>query len=161
MEAWTFHPAFKDGKRTMALTKREFEFKTRDRDSAIDQETASIASRIREGRFEPASAADLEAPLKPRFTAAPAYPTALLGKGIEGIAKIEVIVDGDGRAVLPRIVEASEPEFGWAAATAAQRWLFEPPKVGGKPVEVRVMIPFRFTPPDEETMNKQRDEHDT
>jgi hypothetical protein len=39
--------------------------------------------------------------------------------------------------------------------------LFEPPKVGGKPVEVRVMIPFRFTPPDEETMNKQRDEHDT
>jgi TonB family protein len=26
MEAWTFHPAFKDGKRTMALTKREFKF---------------------------------------------------------------------------------------------------------------------------------------
>ncbi|HUG11653.1 MAG TPA: energy transducer TonB, partial [Opitutaceae bacterium] len=109
--------------------------------------TTAIASRIRKGRFVPAKAKELDAPLRSSFAIPPVYPTALKRKGVDGTARIEVIVDKKGRAVLPRILEASEPEFGWAAATAVQRWRFDPPTVGGKPVEVKVVIPIRFTPP--------------
>lgn len=147
MEAWAFEPAMKDKKPSPAILNRKYEFKFGDRDSAIDSATEALARRIRNGKFEPAKAGKLDAPLKPKFVTPPVYPTALLLKALDGTAKIEVIVDKKGRAVLPRIVEASAPEFGWAAATAAQRWLFEPPTVGGKPVEVQVMIPFKFTVP--------------
>jgi TonB family protein len=47
----------------------------------------------------------------------------------------------DGAA--PCIHEA----FGWAAATAVERWVFDPPKRGGQPVDVRVTIPFQFDLP--------------
>lgn len=150
MEAWTFEPAQRDGKPSSALLKRRHEFGFRDRDSAMDGDTTELAVRIRKGRFEPAKAGSLDRPLQPRFTAPPVYPTALLNEGKPGRATIEVIVDKRGRAVLPRIVEASEPEFGWAAATAAQRWQFNPPMVKGKPVEMKVVIPFKFTPPEPE-----------
>jgi len=150
MEAWTFEPAKRDGKPSSALLNRKQEFGFRERDSAMDDESTDLAARIRKGRFEPANASALDSPLQPTFRAPPVYPTALLDDGKPGSAKIEIIVDNRGRAVLPRILEASEPEFGWAAATAAQRWLFNPPTVGGKPVEVRVVIPFKFTPPEPE-----------
>jgi len=150
MEAWTFEPALRDNKPSLASISRKHTFETRGRDSAIDNETAALASLIRKGRFKPASAKELDAPLRPSFTAPPVYPTSLLERGVDGTVKIEVIVDTKGRAVLPRIVEASEPEFGWAAATAVQRWRFEPPTVNGKAVEVKVMIPVKFTAPEPE-----------
>jgi len=148
IEAWTFEPALRDKKPVIALIGRKQKFGVGERDSALDSETMMLANRIRKRRFTPAKGGELDNKLKPMFAADPIYPTVFEEEGKTGTAKIEVIVDKKGRAVLPRIVEASEPEFGWAAATAAQRWIFEPPTVGGKPVEVKVVIPFRFTAPD-------------
>lgn len=150
LEAWIFEPALRDKKPATALLNREHRFTLGDRDSALDSETTEIAKRIQRGRFSSTNPSNLDAPLELRFRAPPSYPTVLFEKGLVGSALIEVIVDKKGRAVLPRIVEASEPEFGWAAATAAQRWLFNPPAVKGKPVEVKVMIPFKFVPPEPE-----------
>jgi TonB family protein len=146
MEAWTFEPARDKEKRVPISLSRKVKFEIGERDSAIDSDTTAIAARIRKGRFAPAKANELDAPLKPSFTTPPAYPTAFNAKQVAGSATIEVIVDKKGRAVLPRIIEASAPEFGWAAATAVQRWRFDPPTVGGKPVETKVVIPMRFTP---------------
>jgi hypothetical protein len=48
---------------------------------------------------------------------------------------------------LPRIVTATQPEFGWSAATAITQWVFKAPHRGGEPVDVKVRIPFRFVAP--------------
>jgi TonB family protein len=148
VEACTFQPGT-DGKNPVISEIEVAEdFTPGKKDSPIDKGTAEIATRIRKGIFEPGSAKELDSRLRPKTTVSPVFPTAIRLQKLEGTAKVEVIIDKKGRAVLPRIVEASEPEFGWAAATAAQRWLFEPPTVKGKPVEVRVVIPFRFAPPE-------------
>jgi TonB family protein len=144
MDAWKFEPAMKDNVPVMTVVDRKLEFAVGRRESAVDEAAAEIASHIKANTFRPANARELDARLAPRFTVAPVYPTALEERNIEGEAVIEVIIDKTGRVVLPRIVKASEPEFGWAAATAAQRWLFVPPTVKGKPVEVVVQIPFAF-----------------
>ena len=153
LEAWEFEPAKRGKDAVISGLTREQEFKTSGRDSAFDSETSRIAKKLRAGTFKPANPRELDKRLSPTFIAPLVYPTALDEKGIEGSAKIEVIIDRRGKAILPRIVEASAPEFGWAAATAVQRWLFEPPTVGGKPVEIRVQIPFSFSPPEEDVEN--------
>ena len=147
MEAWTFEPASRKGKPVMALIGRRQSFKPGGRDSAVDRDVARIAGQIRDGKFSPAKVGDLDVPLKPRFRVAPVYPSALEKQAEDGDAVIEFIVDKKGRAVLPKILKASAPEFGWAAATAAQRWIFDPPTVNGKRVEVVAAIPFKFTGP--------------
>jgi TonB family protein len=91
-------------------------------------------------------AAGLDQRLRPIWRAKPTYPQSLLTEKPAGQAEIEFIIDRDGRARLPRVVSASRSEFGWAAATAVSQWVFARPLRGGQPTEVRVSIPFEFTP---------------
>ncbi len=76
---------------------------------------------------------------------APLYPMSLIEGRPAGSAVIECIIDRRGRVCLPRIISASEQAFGWSAATAMVR--FVPPKAKGKPVDVKVRIPFNFAAP--------------
>lgn len=64
--------------------------------------------------------------------------------GKSGEAVIEFYVDEDGFAQLPRVVSATEPEFGASAAQAVSEWRFAPPTHGGNPVVVRVQVPVAF-----------------
>jgi len=90
----------------------------------------------------------LDAKLVPRYRVSPMYPTALKKNGRpSGQAVIEFVIDRDGRARLPRIVSASDEQFGWAAATAVSQWVFDMPRRNGQPVDVRVKIPFQFKVP--------------
>jgi TonB family protein len=57
---------------------------------------------------------------------------------------VEILIDGDGVVCLPRIVSASDPAFGAAAAQAVFGWQFKPPTKAGQPVLTRVRIPFEF-----------------
>ena len=61
-----------------------------------------------------------------------------------GEARIEVLIDEEGKVRLPRIVEATDPAFGYAAVQAVTEWRFEPPTAAGKPAIVRVLVPFDF-----------------
>ena len=73
------------------------------------------------------------------------FPDKLASKKVAaGTAQIEVVVDKNGVVRAPRIVSASEPEFGWSAATAALGYQFPKPVKGGKPVAVKLTIPFTF-----------------
>lgn len=89
----------------------------------------------------------LDAKLRPVWRAAPAYPSALRATRPSGTASIEFIIDKEGRVRAPRIVSATQEEFGWAAATALAQWVFEPLTRGGLPTDVRVQVPFNFSPP--------------
>lgn len=75
----------------------------------------------------------------------PNFPEKLAKKKVAtGEARIEIIVDKNGAVRAPRIVSASEPEFGWSAATVALTYQFSKPVKGGKPVAVKLILPFTF-----------------
>jgi len=87
----------------------------------------------------------LDEALVPIARAAPFFPLSLREKASTGSAVIEFYIDEDGRAVLPRIVSASDEAFGYAACQSINGWRFKPPLRGGKPTVVKVRTPVDFT----------------
>jgi len=106
-----------------------------------------LMAALREGKKTASSSAGLDA--RPKAAARPglAYPTSFLEQRVSGTAKIEFVIDRVGLAQVPRVVEASRPEFGWAAVTLVNSMRFDPLTRGGKPTELRVIFPIAFEPP--------------
>jgi TonB family protein len=78
----------------------------------------------------------------------PVHPRDLLKRsGVAGEATVDFLVDQNGRVQLPRIVAATQWEFGWAAATALLRFEFTPPMKGGEPTATRMRLPIKFRVP--------------
>ena len=76
----------------------------------------------------------------------PRYPETLRAAGIEGSVLVELVIDTAGR-IEPgsvRIVEATRPPFAAAVRAALDEYRFLPAEVGGRPVRVRVRLPFTF-----------------
>jgi periplasmic protein TonB len=72
------------------------------------------------------------------------YPFELKRAGIEGEAVIEFVVDVSGSVRDIRIVSASRPAFGQAAAEAVAKWRYKPGIKDGRPVNTRMRIPMSF-----------------
>lgn len=149
MEQWSFAPAMTEG-RTVAVTlikRADFKPSSSTEKSPQEEILARLLRLDKEGAIR--GGAGLDEKIVPVYRVAPGYPASLVGdqRG-RGSAMIEFIIDQDGRARLPRILSSSREEFGWAAATAVGQWIFKAPARGGKPTEVKVQIPFNFTPPD-------------
>jgi TonB family protein len=143
VETWAFAPSFDGGRAVAVHLRKRAEFKL----PAGDEPEARLATALRDGAI--GNAKGLDAKLAPVFQMAPQYPAALKrGDKPAGQALIEFVIDRDGRARLPRVISAAREEFGWAAATAAAQWVFQPPRRGGQPVDVKVRVPFQFAAPD-------------
>lgn len=139
IEAWEFEPLHKDGKETRAEFSITWRFKL--------PGAGSVERRLLDNLGTAQDAVDarqLDQRLAPLFIRQAVYPAALREAGEEGEARVEVIVDREGRVRLPHVRSATRPEFGWAAAVAVSQWLFETPRKGGEPVDVRVLIPIKF-----------------
>lgn len=148
LEGCTFQPAYHEGKGVaMTLLKRaEFKAAAPGGGEESGDPVARLVQLARAGGLH--GGGRLDEPLTPLYQATPDYPAALqAGEKPVGAAVIEMVIDRDGRARLPRIVSASREEFGWAAATAAAQWVFKAPRRDGQPTEVKVQIPFRFAAP--------------
>ncbi len=146
-EVMEFEPATKAGKPCWALLSIEKVFNQISPDSPVDGATKDLLTELEQSSPKIYSATDLDEKLKPVYRAGPALPEALIKSGEAASAEIEVIIDHNGRARLPRIVTTTHEDFGWAAATAASRWVFDPALKNGAPVYVRVKVPFTYTPP--------------
>lgn len=101
----------------------------------------------------PAAATGLPATalVPPRFDAAylhnpkPAYPRAAVRLGLEGEARIEVLVGPDGKPLKTRLVQSAGHEaLDQSALDAVARWRFVPARRGNEPVAARVEVPVRF-----------------
>ncbi len=147
IEAWRFEPARKQGKPCWALLRKDQEFE-RDADDFPMNESAERLLKLLKKSPCPilADFRDLDAPLKGRFMPSPLVPEALRATTVPLEAVIEFVVDHAGHAQLPQIVSATNPEFGWAAATAVARWQYTTPSKNGRAVDVRVRVPLRFSP---------------
>jgi TonB family protein len=146
LEGWIFRPARKGGSGVpLKATKRQ-KFSLAAAGSATAP-VARLVGRLRSQDTDSMKAKNLDARLCPRFQEPPRYPARWLAERPSGKAEIQFIIDREGRCRLARIISASQEEFGWAAATAVERWVFDPPMRGGTKVDVRVNIPFSFVPP--------------
>jgi hypothetical protein len=58
--------------------------------------------------------------------------------------QIEFIIDREGGVQMPRIVAATNMDLAWSVATVLPRWLFEVPKIKGRPVFTRKEVIFEF-----------------
>jgi TonB family protein len=149
LDGWLFKPARRaDGNLAAVKASLRWHFNLAP-DSVVAQATGRLLARVRGNPTADMGAKGLDEPLNPRYQMQPQYPTRLLEKKPTGQATIQYIVDRSGRCRMARILSATQEEFGWAAATAVEQWVFYPPKKSGNPVDVRVSIPFEFNPPAE------------
>ncbi len=145
MEAWRFIPAMKAGQPTPAVLKRALQFGFGEEDVLLNPSSRRLRELMNYDSTAVVPSHELDQPLRPRKQPAPVYPEKQTGK--DGSATIEFIVDREGRAQLPRIISATEPEFGWSAATAVAQWEFDPPTRQGEPIDTRMRVPIVFKAP--------------
>ena len=74
----------------------------------------------------------------------PAYPAEALAQGIRGIVILDIVIDGQGKVASTSVLR-SVAGLDEAAITAARQWEYEPTKVDGKPVSVRLTVPITFS----------------
>ncbi|HEY5228925.1 MAG TPA: TonB family protein, partial [Opitutaceae bacterium] len=135
--AWTFEPAQKNGKPSWALLRKDEVFSTNADEFPLSDSAERLLKVLRKNPDSIVREThELDGQLAGRFQPPPIVPAALEASGIPAEAVIEFIVDHAGHAQLPRVVSATNPDFGWAAATAVSRWQFTVPTRKGKPVDV-------------------------
>lgn len=147
LEEFEFIPASKDGKPNWGALKMDVEFNSHSQDIPVSASARRILREL--GKKEPAifSIAQVEHKPQPIARHAPVFPEELLETNAGGEALIEFFIDEEGQAQLPRIVSASQPAFGYAAAQAVSQWRFKPLTRAGKAVVVRVRVPVVFSRP--------------
>lgn len=74
---------------------------------------------------------------------APEYPAAAAAEGIRGIVILEVLIAEDGRVESTRVTR-SVPGLDEAAMAAVRLWEYEPTKLAGKAVKVRLSQSITF-----------------
>jgi TonB family protein len=73
----------------------------------------------------------------------PSYPPEALAQGIRGIVILDIVLDTQGKVESTSVIR-SVPGLDEAAIAAARQWEYEPTKVDGKPVRVRLTVPITF-----------------
>jgi TonB family protein len=146
VESFRFIPPAKDGHPSHALLSIELEFDhAGTRGHVPVSHDVFRALRLLSAPEKLPRLNQLDAVPKPRAQPAPIRPTALPAD-VRAEVLIEFLIDRQGIARLPRIVQASHEAAGPAAALAISRWRYEPPRQAGQPVDVLARIPVVFQP---------------
>jgi TonB family protein len=148
ISSWRFEPATKGGVPCWALIIKKQEFNGSDTDFPVNESEERLLKVLRKTPSTIISNAhELDEELKGRFQPSPIVPDSVMKANVPARAVIEFVVDHAGHAQLPQIVSATDPSFGWAAATAVARWQFTQPMRNGKPADVTVEVPVVYSPP--------------
>lgn len=146
LATWQFFPAMKAGRPVYGLIAMQMTFEPTREGFEFDDTSHELIKGLREGTAAVYSLKQVDQMPRPIKQVAPTLPPDH-GDAVEGEALIECIVDTRGRPQLPRVVRATNPGLGWAAATAVAQWRFEPALKDGAPVACRARLPIRFKAP--------------
>jgi TonB family protein len=145
---WQFSSPLRHGVPCWAAASFKQTFDPDDEDVETDEQTGRILRALAKNPCPIIrNAGELDERLAVRYHPYPSIPDALVVARKPAHAVVEIVVDRAGHAQVPRIVETSREDFGWAVATAAGRWQFTVPRRHGDPVDVFVRIPFEYVPP--------------
>ncbi len=86
---------------------------------------------------EPAAPRGLIAPVLRSETSA-AYPPEAEALGLEGVVRLHVDIDERGEVYRVEVVDSPDVALSWAAMGSAARMRFEPARLSGEPVAVRI-----------------------
>jgi protein TonB len=86
------------------------------------------------------------APIRTTIIRYPAYPAEMKEKGIEGRVVAQFTVTPTGDVTEIEIESATRPEFADAVLECLKDWTYTPGTKNGKPVSVRMSLPFVFKP---------------
>ena len=146
LETWLFEPAMKDGQRVSVTLSKRMNFKAVPKKLTVTDDYTRVIAAARDDKIS--TAKGLDQPLTPIYQLAPNYPASIpAAEKRKGDVLLSMVICQDGRVRLPQVLKASDPAFGWAALTAVNQWIFEPPMRDGMPVDVRVQLPVTFDGP--------------
>jgi TonB family protein len=74
----------------------------------------------------------------------PTYTDDALERRIQGTVILELVVRTDGRPTDIRVIRSLEAGLDLQAIIAAREWRFEPGRLGGRPVDVQVVLMLDF-----------------
>lgn len=134
--AWQFKPLYHGGEATAVDFQVRWSFELPNEKNTSPDNLAALSAEMPR-----ASARELDRPLEPLYLRAPVKPP---GVTAAGVAEVEVTINPNGRVCWPRVVKASDPVLGWAAATAVSQWYFATPRKNGQAVGVRAIVPVQF-----------------
>ncbi|GAB5558850.1 MAG: hypothetical protein SynsKO_04970 [Synoicihabitans sp.] len=145
VETFQFRPARKNGQPCGAILSMEFPFKTTDSSAApVTYETNRVLGLLRKKSKKIVNANVLDSVPKALLTKMPTVPLAHRKATEKGTARVEFVVSRRGVVELAKVLEATAPEYGYAAIQAMSEWQFEPPRKDGKVVDTRLVVPVVF-----------------
>ena len=74
----------------------------------------------------------------------PIYPDELREERIQGMVKVEIVIDEHGKVAETKVLSSSHESLGTAAVEAIGQWRFEPARRGGEPVAVFYVLTVDF-----------------
>lgn len=77
-------------------------------------------------------------------TILPGFPEQAKKRGAKGVVVAQVNVNEQGEVAQVTVLEAPDPLIKEAVVKALERWRFDPPTIGGKPVRIRGKLTFYY-----------------
>jgi periplasmic protein TonB len=97
-----------------------------------------------EPKVKPVPVYNLSTAPKFKTRVEPVYPAAARKAEVEGVVQLEVLIDRDGRVKDIKVLKTPGAGLDEAAVAALNKSRFEPGMMNGKPVPVKIKIPYRF-----------------
>lgn len=88
----------------------------------------------------------LDRPIRPIRSKLPEYPTVARRSGKEGKVILKILVTSGGNVATVKVLKVETPGMGFeeSAVDSVRTWKFSTPTIGGRPVNVWVILPIRF-----------------
>lgn len=78
------------------------------------------------------------------YSPRPPYPEVARKSGIQGLIRLQVKMNGEGRLEVQKVIEGTEPSLVDAAISAVKSWRGRPAMMNGKGVDIISTVSFNF-----------------
>lgn len=109
----------------------------------VEDKTAPVAPKTKE-EIKPVPVYNLSKAPSFETRVEPVYPLEARKAEVEGVVQLEVLIDASGRVRHIKVLKTPGGGLEKAAAAALAKSRFAPGMVNGKPVPVKIKIPYRF-----------------
>lgn len=145
IESSLFTPAYKNKSPVWSSFTFEQTFTKFGRDVVISENTLKILDELNSKKPDIHKMQELDNKLSPLYAPSPVFPAEYRTKdAAPQRILVEFYVDKQGEVQLPHVIKADNEDLAWIALSTVSRWLFEPPTIKGKPVDVVAKVPVVF-----------------